>query len=101
MAGCARSTTGDSCGAPLCTAWSTCSGFSGQCDITGTQTRTCTPRVCSGGGCVNGTAYGDSQACSRPVTGLPCDDGIYCTLGDSCTSSGFCQGTPRSPCIEP
>lgn len=96
---CARSTAGTMCEAAICTVWSACGGFDDECDISGTQTRTCTPRVCSGGGCTNGTAYTDSQGCSRVTTGDPCDDFDNCTEPDTCTSTGFCRGRILLDCV--
>ena len=31
--------------------------------------------------------------------GTGCDDGLLCTFNDNCTTSGLCQGTPYSHCL--
>lgn len=43
----------------------------------------CTDDVCDGAG-----------ACSHDPNTDPCDDGAFCTVGDTC-AGGSCQGTPR------
>ena len=75
--------------------------------------------TCSGGSCAQGIykscepiydycyfpdgicnpASGNCEYSLRP-DGTYCDDGIYCTYGDSCYS-GFCQGIQDWSCIEP
>lgn len=43
----------------------------------------CTDDVCTPAGCTY-----------APVAGRPCDDGLFCTVGDRCTAAGTC-GAPR------
>ena len=96
---CSRpSPDGASCGPGTCGAWGACTGF--ECELTGTQTRSCTPEVCSAGACVLGAAVSDTQACTRDVTGVACDDGDECTNLDRCTVGGLCRGRFCSVCCE-
>lgn len=48
------------------------------------------------GACVDGTCDETTDACiaSPARQGLGCDDGAFCTAGDTCTA-GLCVGTPR------
>jgi len=70
---CSRSTDGNSCGAGFtCPGWGACGGYSDSCDPSGTQSRTCTSRVCGGGGC-NSSSVPQNQPCSRgDRTGVSC-----------------------------
>lgn len=87
---CSRSTDGVSCGSDVCGGWGGCT-YAGDCDYSGTRTRTCQPQVCSGGACSLGGGYdeSDSSACDRNTDGWGCEDGNYCTY-DSCYS-GYCS----------
>jgi len=78
---CSRDTDGDSCGASSCGSWSGCSGFTSTCDESGTRSRSCTDRVCSGGSCTD-DAYTDAGSCSRDTDGDDC--------GTSCGPWGTC-----------
>ncbi|MFT3925895.1 MAG: hypothetical protein QM778_25350 [Myxococcales bacterium] len=45
----------------------------------------------------------DVQICSAPIppnAGCPCDDGLYCTVGETCNGEGSCTGG-NSPCPVP
>jgi hypothetical protein len=84
-AGCFRPTDGTSCGATSCGSFGACGGFADTCSTSGSQSRTCTDYVCSGGGC--GTSMrSESQGCSRGST-----DGNACG-GTSCGGWGPCEG---------
>lgn len=52
--------------------------------------------VCTSDACVN-------HACAyTPVaSGTACNDGLYCTLTDTCNGSGTCVGSSTSPCVSP
>jgi hypothetical protein len=94
----------DAClaGTSTCGGGSVCSASSGAC----VAVSTCP-------GCViNGVCYGDGQTnpgnqCQKCTSatnasawtisgGATCDDGKFCTVGDTCSSAGACTGTTRS-----
>ncbi|RMH41246.1 MAG: carboxypeptidase regulatory-like domain-containing protein [Deltaproteobacteria bacterium] len=66
----------------------------------------CTGGACAGGSprdcsalddpCNRGSCSESADACVQTPTneGGPCDDGLFCTVGDAC-SSGACTGSPR------
>jgi hypothetical protein len=81
---CARDTDGVGCGATTCDAFGSCGGYTSTCDETGTQSRTCTDRVCSAGSCA-GVARSESQSCTRSTMGVTCDV-------TTCGSYGSCGG---------
>jgi cysteine-rich repeat protein len=75
--------------------------------------------LCTGlGTCISGTCvYSDPLVCDddQPCTtdtcdpaegcvftplpaGTPCDDGLFCWTGDTCSSMGFCYSHPAHPC---
>jgi len=59
-----------------------CSGAARDCSMV--------EDACNGPGCDE-----DANACAPvPLTGVPCDDGLYCTDPDQC-NAGLCSGTPR------
>ena len=72
-----------------------------------TQADTCRLGVCKGGAPVACTALDSCHtagvcdprtgACSNPpkADGAPCNDGLFCTVNDTCTS-GVCGGAPRN-----
>jgi len=73
----------------FCTIAETCTG--GVC--TGGQARDCS----DGNPCTidNCNDSGDTCDHANEANGTLCDDGLYCTLGDSCTN-GVCAGTARN-----
>jgi hypothetical protein len=82
---------------------------SNACSLNDTcQNGTCTPtamKACNGpfGECYKlpGTCNPTNGSCSyTPNNGAPCDDGIFCTTGDSC-SKGKCSGKLQQGCNEP
>ena len=90
---CERDRDGISCGATDTSAYGACSGFSGVCDGTGTQSRTVTKMVCRGGGC-KAEPSSESRACTRsvPGEGEPCstDNRVRCC-------GGKCANTTNDP----
>ena len=60
------------------------------------------PRSCSGIGstCAPGTCIESPPSCVPiPVAeGTPCDDGMVCTLTDTCDGNGACLGSGANPC---
>lgn len=112
---CNRNTDDEPCGSTSCGAWSTCAGFSGTCDETGTQNRTCTTSTCSNGACTGSITETETRGCNRNTDGVTCGDmtcGSWgaCNLGgeecgwgtqartcetDAC-DSGTCNGTATS-----
>ncbi len=76
-----------------------------------TQTDTCTAGVCVGTGDPCPGPDGDGQcnescdeaadSCTAPdPIGVPCNDGLFCTLVDACNGGGVCEGV-GSPCPGP
>jgi hypothetical protein len=103
----------DQCKVATCTA-NRC-GFGNKADGTAcddgdacTQTDTCQAGACTGGNpvvctasdqChVAGTCDPATGTCSNPAKtdGTPCEDGLFCTTGDTC-QAGVCTGG-TSPC---
>ncbi|MEM9071042.1 MAG: hypothetical protein AAGE52_21200 [Myxococcota bacterium] len=90
---CSRDTDGDSCGTTETTAWTSCSGFSGTCGESGTQSRTVTSFECSSGSCSSISAP-ETRGCSRDTDGITCamtNCGPYTTCGsfsDTCDEMG-------------
>jgi len=101
----------------FCTLTDTCDGL-GSCGGTGD---TCPGQVCNetlnqcessvcgnsilepGEDCDDGgTANGDccDSSCNFEVVTSPCDDGLFCTVTDTCDGSGLCGGT-GDPCTLP
>lgn len=68
-----------------------CTGFSGTCGETGSQTRTCVDFTCQSGACVASAPYDDVVACTRDTDGIACGD---------TTSCGSCQQDPGDDCVE-
>ncbi len=86
---CSRDTDGASCGSTSCGAWSTCV-YSTECDETGSQSRTCTDRICSAGSCGSPTRTETNNSCStRDTDGVDCGDDFDCQV-DRC-SAGSCN----------
>src|SRR5690606_10595255 len=50
--------------------------------------------------CNDGTYEGPVGACVEvpAEAGTPCDDGLFCTLGDACDGAGVCVGTLPNDC---
>jgi len=48
----------------------------------------CTSDACTSGACVN----------TNLSNGTACNDGLYCTLTDTCNGSGVCVGSAAKPC---
>ena len=87
---CSRTTNGNSCGSPVCGAWSTCS-YASSCATSGTQSRTCMDPICSGGGCGMSGPRTEMQSCgTRATNGMDC--------GTTCGAYGACNY--RTPCDE-
>lgn len=76
---------GTGCGAASCSTFGSCGGFDDLCDVTGSQSRTCVPRVCSRGDCAGGTAYVESQTCTREDQ---CGGSTVCYQGACCQPTG-------------
>ena len=56
------------------------------------------PRDCSGESdqCNLGVCDEDENACvKQPTPGETCNDGLFCTVGDTCDAAGDCVGSPR------
>ncbi|HYC55804.1 MAG TPA: hypothetical protein VEL28_12795, partial [Candidatus Binatia bacterium] len=68
-------TTGDTCNGGIC------SGAAHDCN----DSEICTDDSCNEA----------LDQCSNLPNAAPCDDGLYCTINDTC-SGGSCSGTPRS-----
>jgi hypothetical protein len=76
-----------------------------QCDDGGTAGGDCCSATCrfeaAGSPCANdgdlctNDVCDAAGACTHPNNTAPCDDGLFCTLGDTC-GGGACAGTPRS-----
>ncbi|UJR85242.1 hypothetical protein [Sandaracinus amylolyticus] len=88
-AGCARTTDGVMCGAPIPGAWSLCGGYDDSCDESGTQSRTITTPRCNAGTCTGSTTAPEMRACSRDTDGLMCG-------AETCTDYGLCVRTSSS-----
>lgn len=81
---------GTSCGARTCPSFGACGGFSDACDTSGTQSRTCTERVCGGGTC-NDQPSGESTSCSRATDGDVCGGGAGCDGWGPCDYADECD----------
>lgn len=81
---------GDACDAPSCGGFGECGGFDSTCDTSGSQSRSCTPKVCASGSCVAGTPYADSQGCSRGTDGISCG-GVVCSDWSGCNWETECD----------
>jgi len=64
--------SGVSCGSDSTGPWSSCGGFSNDCDTTGTQSRSVTTFECNGSGTCRSTASIEMRACNRVTNGDPC-----------------------------
>jgi hypothetical protein len=93
----ACSNEGGLCGPmTVCGSYGACSGFSGTCDNTGTQSATCTDHTCVNGQCVAGAPYTATRNCSRNTNGTSCGQSTSC---GSCTyENGLCDNTGSKSC---
>jgi hypothetical protein len=94
---CSRDTDGNGCESTSCSGWSGCTGFSDQCDESGSQSRTCTDYTCRSGSC-QGSDRNESQGCGRSTNGNQCADPFCSTcncgnFADDCDNSGSCAIT--------
>ncbi len=78
----------------FCTVDTTCDDH-GQCQ--GGSPRDCSA---SGGSCVSGTCNEETDSCEGVATpaDTPCDDGRFCTIGETCDGQGLCQGGSLRDC---
>src|SRR6185503_20318944 len=72
---------GGTAGGDCCSATCTFEASGSACASDGNL---CTNDVCSGAG-----------ACTHPNNTAPCDDGLFCTVNDTC-GGGTCGGSPRN-----
>jgi hypothetical protein len=85
---CTRTTSGMSCGATTCGAYGACGGFASTCaESGGTEARSCTDSICSGGSC-GSVMRSESRACTRSTAGAACG-------GPSCGAWGPCLNTSQ------
>ncbi|HEY2775318.1 MAG TPA: dockerin type I domain-containing protein, partial [Candidatus Binatia bacterium] len=49
--------------------------------------------------CTTDACDEQSAACEHDNNSLPCDDGLFCTVGDTC-SGGACSGGPARDCSD-
>ncbi len=81
------------CGAVSYGAWSTCAGFGGTCDESGTQSRSVMTPQCESGMCTVATSS-ESRACTRDTDGTSCGTTTYSTwsscggYANACDESG-------------
>ena len=104
--GCDSNCTSTGCGNGIQTAGEPCDDGNA---ITGDGCRpSCTVELCGDGihdpqeQCDDGnTTAGDccGAACAFEAGGSPCTDLDGCTIGDACSGTGQCNGTPRLPWI--
>jgi hypothetical protein len=85
--------SGTSCNDGLyCTVTDTCNG-SGTCQGTGNPC----PGNNTGPNCNDSCNESLDNCTGNDASGTSCNDGLYCTLTDTCNGSGTCQGT-GDPC---
>jgi hypothetical protein len=96
---CTRVTEDTSCGVGSCGGYGACAGFSDSCDLSGTETRSCTDLLCTSGTCM-GRARMDSRACTRPTDGTAC--GTSCGGWGTCMYASTCAtaGTQSRTCTD-
>lgn len=82
---CESEEDGTACGPASCDTFGSCGGFDDLCDVTGSHSRTCVPRVCSGGDCAGGTPYAETQNCTREDQ---CGGSTVCYQGACCQPTG-------------
>lgn len=86
---CARTTDSDSCGDPIVGAWDACSGFSGACGESGTQTRSVTTPSCASGSC-DMVVSNEMRSCSRSTNDDECGT-TSCPSWGACSYTGTCD----------
>ena len=77
---CDRVTEGATCGAVMSGPWTSCSGFEGTCDESGTRSREVITRACASEVCTAVSAT-EEQACGRDTDGVSCDDPVHGAWG--------------------
>ncbi len=101
-------TTGNICAAGVCGATTDCSFLDGSCQIgiCDEPSDSCVPQLQGVCNCDDGNACTVDSfdtltfTCIHdpaPVDGLACDDGLFCTLGETC-SAGFCRSSVTYDC---
>lgn len=94
--GCARQTSGNTCGTTTYGDWSACDYGNSPCATSGTRTRSMTTYTCgNNGGCSpHTTTQSDTQGCTRQTAGVACGTTGYgqwsaCDYGNStCATTG-------------
>jgi len=86
---CTRDTTGTTCGDVEYGAWSACASVGGDCDTTGTRSRTVTTFACGAGSC-QPTTTTETEACLVDADGGSCGDVEYGAWGACGSFSGTC-----------
>ena len=101
-------TTGNICAAGLCGTTTDCSFLDGACQIgvCDEPSDSCIPQqqgVCNcddGNACTVDSFDTVTFTCVHdpaPVNGLACDDGLFCSVGETC-SAGFCRSSVTYDC---
>ncbi len=92
-AGCARTTTGNSCGTTQTSAYTACS-YANACSNTGSRTRTVTTYSCGAAGSCdpNTTTETDTAGCNRAQDGQTCSPPAYGAYG-ACSYANACSNT--------
>lgn len=89
---CTRSTTGVSCGTTMTTGWSSCGGYSGTCDETGSQSRMVTTYTCQSASCDSNTSM-ENRGCGRDTDGNGCGVVTYGGWSGCGSYSSTCDET--------
>ncbi len=94
------------CQHPAGNAGAVCRASGGECDLTETcdgASTSCpadgkvsagTPCTADSNVCTDDQCDGAGNACTHPNNTAPCDDALYCTVGDTC-GGGTCSGAAR------
>ena len=93
---CSRDTKDNKCKDPLCGGWGACGGFTGECDSSGTWSRSCTPYACANESCDAGPSYSEPGSCTVGTDGKSCGGADMVCKGDTCidpecTGAGDCD----------